>query len=121
MKRAKTIVIKNPKLRKIRDNLRKILILECVAREEEISARKRKILFDENRNVRLLTIREEEEVLKLSLELRKYMFSFRDSICFCQLCHSTDKDMSYSPRFRKWYCVDCSKALEFSEMCGCIT
>lgn len=117
MKRAKTIVIKNPKLRKIRDNLRKILILECVAREEEISARKRKILFDEEGKIRSLTIKEEEEVLKLSLELRKYMFSMRESICSCQLCHSTDKDMSYNPKEKRWYCVDCSKELEnFSQI-----
>lgn len=112
MKRAKTIVIKDPKLMKIRDNLRKILILECVAREEEISAKKRKLRFDKDGKFRSLTSKEEGEILKLSLELRKYMFSMRNSICFCEFCNSTDKDMSYVPRFKQWFCVDCYKELK---------
>ena len=121
MKKAKTIVIKNPRLRKARDNLRKILILECVAREKEILSRKRELQLDEDGNVRTLTSGEEEEVIKLSLKLRKYIFSMRNSILFCQLCHSTKKDMSYNPRENQWYCVDCSKELEFNRLCGCIS
>ena len=120
MKRAKTIVIKDPKLRKIRDNLRKILILECVAREEEISARMKKLQLDEVGSLRLLTFAEEEEISKLNIELRGYMFAMRDSICFCRLCHSANKDMSYNLKFREWFCVDCNGELEFNESCDCV-
>ena len=112
MKKEKTIVVRDPKLRKIRDNLRTILILESGAREEEITAQKRKILFDKDGNAQTLTVKEERKAIKLSLEYRKYLFSMRDSICFCQLCHSTDKDMSYNPKFKQWFCVDCSKDLK---------
>ena len=121
MKRAKTIVIKDPKLRKIRDNLRKILILECVAREEEISARMRKLQLGKDGSLRSLSITEGEEISKLDVQLRKYMFSMRESICFCQMCHSSNKDMSYNPKLKRWDCVDCSKELEFSELCESAT
>jgi len=114
MKREKTIVIRDPKLRKIRHNLRMILILESGAREKEITDQEKEILFDKDGKVQSLTIKEEEEAIKLALEYRKYLFSMRDSICFCQLCHSTDKDMSYVPKFKRWFCVDCSKELENS-------
>ena len=115
MKRAKTIIIKDPKLRKIRDNLRKILILECVAREKEISVRMRKLQLGDDGGLRSLSITEGEEISKLDVELRKYMFSMRGSICFCQMCHSSNKDMSYNPKLKRWDCVDCSRELELCE------
>ncbi len=120
MKRARTIIIKDPKLRKIRDNLRKILILECVARQEKIVSRKRELQLDEDGNVRALASKEEEEVIELSLELRGYIFSLRNSILFCQLCHSTNKDMSYNLKENQWYCIDCTNELEFSRVCECM-
>ncbi len=120
MKRAKTIIIKDPKLRKIRDNLRKILILECVDREEKISARMRKLQINKDGSLRLLTVMEKGEVSKLDVELRKYMFFMRKSICFCRMCHSANKDMSYNLKFKEWYCVDCGGELELSELCECV-
>ena len=80
-----------------------------------------KILFDKDRGVRSLSVQEEEEVGRLGLKLRKYMFTMRESICFCQMCHSSDKDMSYNPKLKRWDCVDCSKELEFSELCESAT
>ena len=112
MKKARTIIIRNPKLRKIRNNLRKILILENVARGEKISAREREISLDKDGKLRSLTTGELREASRLFRESSKYSTSLRDSICFCELCLSTDKDMSYIPRFRRWFCVDCSKELE---------
>ncbi len=112
MKRARTIIIRDPKLRKCRNSLRKILILENVARGNKNSARRKEIRFDKNGRFRSLTTKEEEEINRLFRESRKYSASLRDSICFCECCLSTDKDMSYVPRFRRWFCVDCSKELE---------
>ncbi|KKL09197.1 hypothetical protein LCGC14_2568270 [marine sediment metagenome] len=112
MKRARTIIIRDPKLRKIRDNLRKILILESVARVKELSDRRREIRFDKNGEFRSLTTGEQREANRLFREYSKYSTSRKDSICFCELCLSTDKDMSYIPRFKRWFCVDCSKDLE---------
>ena len=112
MKRARTIIIRDPKLRKIRDNLRKILILESVARVKELSDRRREIRFDKNGEFRSLTAEEGKEVNRLFREYSNYSTYRKNSICFCELCLSTDKDMSYIPRFRRWFCVDCSKELE---------
>lgn len=112
MKKERTIIIRDSKLRKIRNNLRMILILESVARRKVISARRRKIRFDKNGSLRSLTTKEKEKICRLSLEGRKYLFSMRESICFCELCHSTDRDMSYLPRFKQWYCVNCCKEIE---------
>ena len=112
MKRARTIIIRDPKLRKIRNNLRKILLLESVARIKELSAREREISLDKDGKLRSLTTEELREASRLFRESSNYSTYRKNSICFCELCLSTDKDMSYVPRFRRWFCVDCSKELE---------
>ena len=113
MKKRRTIVIEDPCLKKIRDNLRMFLIQVVVRLEDEIQERIESIIYGKNRNFRELTSEEEKEVDKLNLELRKYMSLMRDSICYCDTCQSKDKDMSYNPMLKKWYCIDCFK--EFQE------
>lgn len=113
MKKKRTIVIKDPYLRKIRNNLRKFLIQLVVEREEEIQDRIERIVYDKHKSFRDLKDEEKEEVSSLNLELRKYMSLIRDSICYCNTCQSKEKDMSFNPMLKKWYCVDCFK--EFRE------
>ncbi len=113
MRKRKTIIIRDPKLRRIRNNLREVLIHEIVKREEKIFARKKKILYDEIGRFHDLNDKENNEVQRLNLEFRDYVFLLRDSICFCQGCRAADKDMSYNPTLKKWYCIDCCK--EFQE------
>ena len=113
MKKRRTIIIKHPRLKRIRNNLRMVLIREAVKREEEIQNKIETIIYDKDRNFRDLKIKEKKEVDKLNLELRRYMSLMRDSICYCNTCQSKDKDMSYNPMLKRWYCTDCFK--EFQE------
>ena len=82
MNKVKTIFIKDPQLRKMRKNLRDLII--AAARQK-----KRSIM---------------ESDWKQYQELNR---ALNKSICRCPVCGSSDIDMTYSPRFKKWYCFIC--------------
>lgn len=87
MKKKRTISIKDPNLRKIRNNLRLVLIK--AVQDEESKLYKRR--FTSKSGGR------EQELNNL----------LQNSISKCRRCVSTDKDMTYNPVDGAWYCVDC--------------
>jgi hypothetical protein len=108
MKKDKTIRIKDPKLRKIRNYLRIIIkksvhdkqmeILDCIERFMHIM---------KYNNGKEPTTEEDEEAQKLSIERKKLENDLNRSIIYCQNCKSWDKDMRYFPNWAEWVCVDC--------------
>ena len=107
MKKKKSIVIKNSSLRKIRNNFRRILILESNKRGSEIVDRYIAIEHDSKGNLRDLSTKEERKVIDLCARSGYLSDKLRDSICVCASCHAADKDMTYNPTIKRWYCVDC--------------
>jgi len=87
VKKKRTISIKNPRLKKIRNNLRFALI-EAVQNEKSKLYQRR---FTSKSGGR------EQELNNL----------VQNSICKCRRCVATDKDMTYNPIDGAWYCVDC--------------
>ena len=83
MKRHRAIIIKDPRLQKIRDNLRALIIHESVSR--------RKNLYEEGRF--------KEEIL-LDRSVNK-------SICRCSSCRKINRDRVYNPSLNMWFCVEC--------------
>lgn len=118
MKKKRTIVIKDSLLRKIRNNFRHTLILESSKRRGEVVDRRIAIEHDSNGNLRDLSTEEQRKVIDLCALSGHLSQKLTDSICFCGSCHAIDKDMTYNPTLKRWYCVDCFNELRdmyFSE------
>jgi len=80
MRNKRKIIIKDSKLRNLRNSLRKIIFLAC---QEKLR---------------------ETEKDRLNWPLRR---ALNKSICFCEICGQTNKDMIYISDLDEWFCIDC--------------
>lgn len=83
MKRHRAIIIKIPRLQKIRDNLRSLIIHESISRRKNFKERN---MFKEESELRRLVDR---------------------SICRCSSCRRINSDRVYNPSLNMWFCVEC--------------
>jgi len=111
MKKKRTIVIKDSLLREVRNSFRRILILESNKRHGQVVDRYIAIERDSNGNLRDLSTEEQRKVIDLSTFSNHLSQKLTDSICACGSCNAVDKDMTYNPTLKKWYCVDCFNEL----------
>lgn len=111
MKEKKTIVIKDSLLRRIRNNFRRILILETSKRRGRIRDRRIAIEHDLSGDLRDLSTEEKRKVIDLCTLSNHLSQGLTESICVCSKCQAIDKDMTYNSTFKKWYCVDCFNGL----------
>jgi hypothetical protein len=88
VKKKKTIVIKNPKLRKARNNLRYIISEAVISKWVEL---------DQNG----------EKIRSLADKRDKLDTAWKKSICVCPVCGSRTSDMTFNPYDKYWYCVKC--------------
>lgn len=101
MKKYKIIFIKNPVLRKIRNNLRALIIH---AYEDQVRfLRGLRDGFDSD----FITPKEEVEQGLIYTEILELQEALRKSICQCGTCGSHDNDMIYIPSLDAWHCVKC--------------
>jgi len=107
MKNGRTISIKDPKLQKIRNNLRLVILKECAERQMEISDQKYNLKHDKNGNF----ISPNEDTMKILQQLTDKWWEIerplRASMVKCATCGKHNKDMSYHRKSNSWYCVDC--------------
>ena len=90
MKKEKTIVIRSPRLRKIRNEFR--VLLKLWVSDIRISLHERDF--------------SQKEISKLtSMEGL--------SICSCLHCGNSDKDMIYRPDMKQWLCIECNSELVY--------
>ncbi|UCD00626.1 MAG: hypothetical protein JSV23_06975 [Promethearchaeota archaeon] len=110
MKNGRTISIKDPKLQKIRNNLRLIILNACSDRKSEISDQKHELRFDKDGNY----IRSDNDTHEIIQSLTDKWWEIerplRASIVKCTGCNKHDKDMTYHLPTRTWYCIDCYNA-----------
>lgn len=112
MKDRRIIKIRNPLLRKIRDEFRLLWHAALNSRWNEIFDEMERI--DSNENGRLLTVEEMEEYGVLEryrfLQVAKNELSMRIklSICQCATCGRADRDMYYNKTYNAWWCTDCA-------------
>lgn len=106
MKKHKKIIIKNPKLKNLRNNLRKIILESYQNEILKINNEKKEI----NKKIRERgKISEEDRSKKRELENFKQPLAnaFNKSICICYICQKIDKDMVYAMRPGEWFCINC--------------
>ena len=111
MRKKRTITIKDPRLRKVRNGLRSVLMLAEAAEEKKILNKKQKLykvegFWDESHiNYKKLS----REARKLNSQKGGLNHAFKASIVFCPVCQEIDKDMTYNPVSNKWFCTECYK------------
>ena len=88
MKKKKTVKIQDPQLRRIRNNLRSILISFAVAKKNEISSNYQ---------------RDKSKIRKI----------LNRSICLCPSCSRSKENMTYNPGLKEWYCIECYKLVQY--------
>jgi len=108
MKKKRTIRLKDPKLRKIRTELRTLLVREANKRvgdliKEQSNLRKTRPLHDE-KYYQLY-----DELVNQENQLRKLKAA---SICSCANCTDRKEDHVFNPNTREWYCEKCYQRLK---------
>jgi len=104
LKDEKKIIIRNEKLRKVRNNLREIII-RAVYDEMQILQNFGNLY----RDVLSLKPEEQKESAILQGRITKLSSLLSKSICVCPLCTQSDKDMVYIPIHEMWFCVECQE------------
>ncbi|MHA2195171.1 MAG: hypothetical protein ACXABO_06200 [Promethearchaeota archaeon] len=112
MRKKKTIIIKNPKLRKVRNNLRNLFLGWGSKQLDDLFNTRDKIERNEKGIMKKFSELNEDEKEKIddtTLRISR-LRKIRDaSICKCTVCGTSDKDMTYNPVKKEWFCVDCYK------------
>jgi hypothetical protein len=96
MKKERAIVIKNPRLKRIKNELRTLLKLWV---SDVINSLLEKDRFENGPKF-------QKEISKLSLMDKL-------SICSCLHCGYSDKDMIYRPDMKQWLCIECNSELVY--------
>ena len=110
MKKVRTIRIKDPKLQKIRNNLRIVILKACSKKKSEISNQEHDLKHDKNGKYIGVPEGTSKILKKLNDEWWEIERPLRASIIKCPGCNKHKKDMTYYPYTRTWYCVDCYEA-----------
>jgi len=97
VKKKKTIVVKDPRLQKLRFNLRMIIIKEAQIRKSMLREKWKE--YWEMGNL--------ERAQDFAIEKQEISRSINSSICICHVCGSARKDMVYNPKLQTWFCTDC--------------
>ena len=99
MKKERAIIIKDPRLRKARNELRTLLNLWF--NDNWSSIQKANPEFS-------MEVREKSSALRVM---------FGKSICYCRSCGRSTLDMVYVPSMNEWICVECnSKRVYFTKL-----
>ncbi len=109
MKLKRTISIQDPYLRRIRNNIRSLLIEACGEYQGKIQTEKQRLRkFDD--------YYDNKDIQKTAKELNDQWWEIerplRASILLCPACFQSDKDMTYNPVRKEWYCTDCYAKLK---------
>lgn len=102
-KEKRLIALKDPRLRKIRTELRNLLRQAFEDHSSRLHKQIERIRADsslkyEDRKGKILQIYQEKQELKRA---------FLHSVAGCGLCGKTELDLIYNPILNKWFCEGC--------------
>jgi len=102
MRDKRAIIIKNPRLREVRNNLRLILLSAVTDRLTNLLDERQKLKIGKDGSPSELSqyrdLQKQESQLSMSAD---------KSICKCVACGKADRDMVYNKPYRAWYCTEC--------------
>ncbi len=102
MKHKKAIEIKDPQLRKIRNNLRLLCVSVVNSRVGDYLDEQGDLLALDKMNSFDL-----DQYKKINRENEKLKSILNRSICLCPVCQRSDRDMVFNPVTKVWFCVRC--------------
>ena len=111
MKDKRIISIKDPKLRKIRNEFREVWLQ---ARDSERSklGNEMKVIDSDEKGDSIPMNELVPSQLKRFRELQQLRNKINEigkkSICMCYTCGKPDQDMYYNHPYRAWFCVECA-------------
>jgi hypothetical protein len=103
MKKKRVITLKDPKLRKIRKNLRELLLKAFSRKLNEILDKKKEIMRDPDLNY----YEKQEKQIELQSIIQDLKLAKRSAPLSCSTCKRIDIDLVYNPVYNCWYCEEC--------------
>lgn len=115
MKDKRIISIKDPKLRKTRNELRELLLQARDTKRDKIKNEMKQLRFDKD-NIRISV----DDWTPSQLRRFRYLQQLKNeidemgnkSICMCYTCGKPDQDMYYNHSYRAWFCVGCANLVK---------
>jgi len=108
MNRERKIIIKNPLLKRFRNNLRNFFLEACFIKyeffQEELKRRGHIGKYKDGLNP---TNEERLNIREIRGKMDEIMELMNKSICLCRYCTSQAKDMIFSSARNEWICEDC--------------
>ena len=112
MKDKRTIRIKNPKLQKIRNELRKMWLAATAPRFKKYFDELEKIEKTERGYWRKnFSPRQKQRAIELTEKQRELDRLINRSICQCPSCNASEKDMISNRPLDMWYCTECFQGM----------
>ena len=110
MKDKRAIIIKSPKLQKIRNNLRDLLFQAARLKRKGVRDKGESLFFEDDGSHKSLYDLSPSE-LRLFRDLQNHESSITDminrSILSCVMCGKGERDMVYNKTYDAWYCTEC--------------
>ncbi|TXT63055.1 MAG: hypothetical protein BAJALOKI3v1_440001 [Promethearchaeota archaeon] len=103
MKKKRVIKLKDPRLRKIRKNLRELLLKAFSRKLNEILDKQDKI----RENPDLNYYEKQEKQIELESIIQDLKLARNGAPLSCSTCSRIDIDLVYNPVFEEWYCEEC--------------
>jgi len=103
MKKKRVIKLKDPKLRKIRKNLRELLLKAFSRKLNEILDKKKEIRRDPDLNY----YEKKEKQIELESIIQDLKLARNKAPLSCSTCGRIDIDLVYNPVFETWFCEEC--------------
>lgn len=110
MKDKRAIIIKSPKLQKVRNNLRDVIIQAFHIQWKRLFDERDKISHYNNgkpKSVRKMTPDEKKRFRMLQEQETELSSSLDRSILVCVSCGKGHRDMVYNKAYDAWYCTSC--------------
>jgi len=111
MKKKRTISINDAKLRKVRDNLRLVLFKAVSVEWRMYFDERHKLSTDLNGNIRNLSESKKPRAVELTKRMNEIDMLMEKSIIQCPACKMIDKDMTFNPELKQWYCTQCYREM----------
>ena len=103
MNKKKTIALKDPRLRAIRNSLREVINLSVTGERNRLF----ETMHKEDKN----NVDGYKKFCELHSKRDALNSTRRDSTIRCPACNYMDRDVRYNPYDSAWYCVDCYKLI----------
>lgn len=98
----KFCVLKDPRLRQIRENFRKVIAFPV---QEKITSLQR-IVINNNKS-------DKGSLLEIKKKIKNLKSSLKKSTIVCPVCHykGIERDIFYNSLLKEWYCTDCVRII----------